>query len=255
MVFHWFSFICDLKDFHEMSHGLLLWLENIDRRRNEVVPIDPIQDSDTLHEHHKTLTVPVYLWRYIRISLKKCSVAKFMAVNPHSKSAKSCWTPSSKSLHYRTCPCSCWSTHRAATAWRPKRKFTLLATASNCCWKKSPEICESWPRSWTSPAVSRSAVNVNYVNNECLLLLPKQMFCVLLGQDLSSWSSADDLDTSGSLSPVSGRSTPSRRRSVTHSNTLTHTYLLALPALLKSRCWVTPSHSNLCPKCPVGCHV
>lgn len=40
-----------------MSHGLLLWLENIDRRRNEVVPIDPILDSDTLHEHHKTLTV------------------------------------------------------------------------------------------------------------------------------------------------------------------------------------------------------
>ena len=43
-----------------MSHGLLLWLENIDRRRNEVVPIDPIQDSDTLHEHHKTLTVHNY---------------------------------------------------------------------------------------------------------------------------------------------------------------------------------------------------
>lgn len=43
-----------------MSHGLLLWLENIDRRRNEVVPIDPIQDSDTLHEHHKTLTVQNY---------------------------------------------------------------------------------------------------------------------------------------------------------------------------------------------------
>lgn len=57
MGFQWFSFICDLKDFHEMSHGLLLWLENIDRRRNEVVPIDPIQDSDSLHEHHKTLTV------------------------------------------------------------------------------------------------------------------------------------------------------------------------------------------------------
>ncbi|KAJ3613767.1 hypothetical protein NHX12_020013 [Muraenolepis orangiensis] len=29
--------------------AVLLWLENIDRRRNEVVPIDPIQDSDTLH--------------------------------------------------------------------------------------------------------------------------------------------------------------------------------------------------------------
>lgn len=50
-----------------MSHGLLLWLENIDRRRNEVVPIDPIQDSDTLHEHHKTLTVCVYPWTYIRL--------------------------------------------------------------------------------------------------------------------------------------------------------------------------------------------
>lgn len=47
-----------------MSHGLLLWLENIDRRRNEVVPIDPIQDSDTLHEHHKTLTVMFYLIDY-----------------------------------------------------------------------------------------------------------------------------------------------------------------------------------------------
>uniref|UniRef100_A0A1A8H4I9 Spectrin repeat containing, nuclear envelope 1b n=1 Tax=Nothobranchius korthausae TaxID=1143690 RepID=A0A1A8H4I9_9TELE len=44
------------QEFHEMCHGLLLWLENIDRRRNEVVPIDPIQDTDTLHEHHKTLT-------------------------------------------------------------------------------------------------------------------------------------------------------------------------------------------------------
>ncbi|KAK7904600.1 hypothetical protein WMY93_017207 [Mugilogobius chulae] len=44
------------QDFHEMSHGLLLWLENIDRRRNEVVPIDPILDSDTLQQHHKTLT-------------------------------------------------------------------------------------------------------------------------------------------------------------------------------------------------------
>ena len=40
-----------------MSHGLLLWLENIDRRRNEIVPIDPTKDSDVLQEHHKTLTV------------------------------------------------------------------------------------------------------------------------------------------------------------------------------------------------------
>ncbi|XP_028460256.1 nesprin-1 isoform X2 [Perca flavescens] len=44
------------QEFHEMSHGLLLWLENIDRRRNEVVPIPPKLDRDTLRAHHKTLT-------------------------------------------------------------------------------------------------------------------------------------------------------------------------------------------------------
>uniref|UniRef100_A0A3Q3Q2J9 KASH domain-containing protein n=1 Tax=Monopterus albus TaxID=43700 RepID=A0A3Q3Q2J9_MONAL len=44
------------QEFHEMSHGLLLWLENIDRRRNEVVPIPPKVDRETLRAHHKTLT-------------------------------------------------------------------------------------------------------------------------------------------------------------------------------------------------------
>lgn len=32
---------------------------------------------------------------------------------------------------------------------------------------------------------------------------------------MSSWSSADELDTSGSVSPTSGRSTPNRQRTVT----------------------------------------
>ena len=45
------------QEFHEMSHGLLLWLENIDRRRNEVVPIPPRLDRETLRAHHRTLTV------------------------------------------------------------------------------------------------------------------------------------------------------------------------------------------------------
>uniref|UniRef100_A0A3P8TBY5 Spectrin repeat containing nuclear envelope protein 1 n=1 Tax=Amphiprion percula TaxID=161767 RepID=A0A3P8TBY5_AMPPE len=44
------------QEFHEMSHGLLLWLENIDRRRNEVVPIPQKADRETLRAHHKTLT-------------------------------------------------------------------------------------------------------------------------------------------------------------------------------------------------------
>lgn len=53
------------------------------------------------------------------------------------------------------------------------------------------------------------------------LLLSLSLCKRFLCQDLSSWSSADELDTSGSLSPVSGRSTPSRRRSVTYTPTCT----------------------------------
>uniref|UniRef100_M3ZLV0 KASH domain-containing protein n=1 Tax=Xiphophorus maculatus TaxID=8083 RepID=M3ZLV0_XIPMA len=43
------------QEFHETSHGLLLWLENIDRRRNEVVPVSQNADYETLRCHHKTL--------------------------------------------------------------------------------------------------------------------------------------------------------------------------------------------------------
>ncbi|XP_027896443.1 nesprin-1 isoform X8 [Xiphophorus couchianus] len=43
------------QEFHETSHGLLLWLENIDRRRNEVVPVSQNADYETLRRHHKTL--------------------------------------------------------------------------------------------------------------------------------------------------------------------------------------------------------
>lgn len=49
-----------------MSHGLLLWLENIDRRRNEIVPIDHTQDSDTLQEHHKTLLVNDFCFLFVQ---------------------------------------------------------------------------------------------------------------------------------------------------------------------------------------------
>lgn len=49
-----------------MSHGLLLWLENIDRRRNEIVPIDHTQDGDTLQEHHKTLLVNDFCFLFVQ---------------------------------------------------------------------------------------------------------------------------------------------------------------------------------------------
>lgn len=45
------------QDFHEMSHGLLLMLENIDRRKNEIVPIDSHADAEILQDQHKQLTV------------------------------------------------------------------------------------------------------------------------------------------------------------------------------------------------------
>ncbi|XP_077443053.1 nesprin-1 isoform X2 [Stigmatopora argus] len=44
------------QEFHEMSHGLLLRLENIHRRRNRVVPIAQNLDLQTLQTHHSTLT-------------------------------------------------------------------------------------------------------------------------------------------------------------------------------------------------------
>uniref|UniRef100_A0A672IE86 KASH domain-containing protein n=1 Tax=Salarias fasciatus TaxID=181472 RepID=A0A672IE86_SALFA len=43
------------QEFHEMSHGLLLWLENIDRRRNEVVPVPHRANLETLRTCHKKL--------------------------------------------------------------------------------------------------------------------------------------------------------------------------------------------------------
>lgn len=43
-----------------MSHGLLLWLENIDRRRNEVVPVHQKADRETLRACHTTLTVRLF---------------------------------------------------------------------------------------------------------------------------------------------------------------------------------------------------
>ena len=40
-----------------MSHALLLMLENIDRRKNEIVPIDSHLDAEILQDHHKQLMV------------------------------------------------------------------------------------------------------------------------------------------------------------------------------------------------------
>uniref|UniRef100_A0A8C2GY21 KASH domain-containing protein n=1 Tax=Cyprinus carpio TaxID=7962 RepID=A0A8C2GY21_CYPCA len=146
------------QDFHEMSHGLLLWLENIDRRRNEIVPIDHSQDSDTLQEHHKTL---LQIRRELLDTQLKVASLQDMSL-----------------------------------------QLLVHSEGSDCLEAKE---------------------KVHVIGNRLKLLLKevtrdirelqKTLDISSSQQDLSSWSSADELDTSGSLSPVSGRSTPSRQRS------------------------------------------
>ncbi|XP_072545442.1 nesprin-1 isoform X10 [Salminus brasiliensis] len=146
------------QDFHEMSHGLLLWLENIDRRRNEIVPIDHSQDSDTLQEHHKTLS---QIRRELLDSQLKVASLQDMSL-----------------------------------------QLLVHSEGSDCLEAKE---------------------KVHVIGNRLKLLLKevtrdireleKTLDITSSQQDLSSWSSADELDTSGSLSPMSGRSTPSRQRS------------------------------------------
>uniref|UniRef100_A0A8C7ULC6 Spectrin repeat containing, nuclear envelope 1b n=1 Tax=Oncorhynchus mykiss TaxID=8022 RepID=A0A8C7ULC6_ONCMY len=146
-------------DFHEMSHGLLLWLENIDRRRNEIVPIDPIQDSNTLHEHHKTL------------------------------------------LKIR---CELLDTQRKVLSLQDMSLQLLVNSEGSDCLEAKEKV---------HVIGNRLKLLFKEVTRD-LKELEKILDMNSSQQDLSTWSSADELDsTSGSISPVSGRSTPSRRRS------------------------------------------
>ncbi|XP_069462898.1 nesprin-1 isoform X17 [Ambystoma mexicanum] len=145
------------QDFHEMSHGLLLWLENIDRRKNEMLPINPNVDSDTLHDHHKLFT-----------QIKRELLESQLKV---------------ASLQDMSC------------------QLLVNAEGKDCLEAKE---------------------KVHVIGNRLKMLLKEvthhirdleKILDISSNQlELSSWSSADELDTSGSLSPVSGRSTPSRHR-------------------------------------------
>uniref|UniRef100_A0A493U1I0 KASH domain-containing protein n=1 Tax=Anas platyrhynchos platyrhynchos TaxID=8840 RepID=A0A493U1I0_ANAPP len=145
------------QDFHEMSHGLLLWLENIDRRKNEIVPINPNLDSEILQDHHRLL---MQIRRELLESQLKVA-----------------------SLQDMSC------------------QLLVNAEGKDCLEAKE---------------------KVHVIGNRLKLLLKEvirhikdleKILDISSSQlDLSSWSSADELDTSGSVSPVSGRSTPSRQR-------------------------------------------
>ncbi|NXF38127.1 SYNE1 protein, partial [Nyctibius bracteatus] len=145
------------QDFHEMSHGLLLWLENIDRRKNEIVPINRNLDSEMLQDHHRLL---MQIRRELLESQLKVA-----------------------SLQDMSC------------------QLLVNAEGKDCLEAKE---------------------KVHVIGNRLKLLLKEVMHHIKDLEkildissnqlELSSWSSADELDTSGSGSPVSGRSTPSRQR-------------------------------------------
>uniref|UniRef100_A0A673LHT9 Spectrin repeat containing, nuclear envelope 1b n=1 Tax=Sinocyclocheilus rhinocerous TaxID=307959 RepID=A0A673LHT9_9TELE len=176
------------QDFHEMSHGLLLWLENIDRRRNEIVPIDHTQDSDTLQEHHKML---LQIRRELLDTQLKVASLQDMSL-----------------------------------------QLLVHSEGSDCLEAKE---------------------KVHVIGNRLKLLLKevtrdirelqKTLDISSSQQDLSSWSSADELDTSGSLSPVSGRSTPSRQRSPWGKSSLSQ----------PGACVSSPLHRYLSPEPPSWC--
>nr|KAF6462350.1 hypothetical protein HJG59_011373 [Molossus molossus] len=147
------------QDFHEMSHGLLLMLENIDRRKNEIVPISSHLDAEILQDHHKQLT-------QIRQELLESQL-------------------------------------KVASLQDMSHQLLVNAEGADCLEAKE---------------------KVHVIGNRLKLLLKevgrhlkeleKSLDMSSSQQDLSSWSSADELDTSGSVSPTSGRSTPNRQRTV-----------------------------------------
>ncbi|KAM7172378.1 nesprin-1 isoform 5-T6 [Macrochelys suwanniensis] len=147
------------QDFHEMSHGLLLWLENIDRRKNEILPINPNQDLDTLQDHHRLLM-------QIRRELLESQL---------------------KVVSLQDMSCQLLVNAEGKDCLEAKEKVHVIGNRLRLLLKE---------------------ITHHIKDLEKILDISSSQL------DLSSWSSADELDTSGSLSPVSGRSTPSRQRTV-----------------------------------------
>ncbi|KAF6364671.1 hypothetical protein mRhiFer1_009806 [Rhinolophus ferrumequinum] len=147
------------QDFHEMSHGLLLMLENIDRRKNEIVPIDSTLDADILQDHHKQLV-------QIRHELLESQL---------------------KVASLQDMSCQLLVNAEGTDCLEAKEKVHVIGNRLKLLLKE----------------VSRHIKEL-----ERLLDMSSSQ------QDLSSWSSADELDTSESVSPTSGRSTPNRQRTV-----------------------------------------
>ncbi|XP_053446480.1 nesprin-1 isoform X2 [Nycticebus coucang] len=145
------------QDFHEMSHGLLLMLENIDRRKNEIVPVDPNLDGEILQDQHKQL---IQIRRELLESQLKVTSLQDMS-------------------------CQLLVNAEGTDCLEAKEKVHVIGNRLKLLLKE---------------------VSHHIKELEKLLDMSSSQ------QDLSSWSSADELDTSGSVSPASGRSTPNRQK-------------------------------------------
>ncbi|XP_041279944.1 nesprin-1 isoform X4 [Onychostruthus taczanowskii] len=160
MIEDWRSSLQDAliqcQDFHELSHGLLLWLENIDRRKNEIVPINPNLDSEILQDHHRLL---MQIRRELLESQLKVASLQDMS-------------------------CQLLVNAEGKDCLEAKEKVHVIGNRLKLLLKE----------------VTRHIKDLEKI----LDISSSQL-------ELSSWSS-DELDTSGSVSPVSGRSTPSRQR-------------------------------------------
>uniref|UniRef100_A0A8C0ZE65 KASH domain-containing protein n=1 Tax=Cyanistes caeruleus TaxID=156563 RepID=A0A8C0ZE65_CYACU len=160
MIEDWRSSLQDAlvqcQDFHELCHGLLLWLENIDRRKNEIVPINPNLDSEILQDHHRLL---MQIRRELLESQLKVASLQDMS-------------------------CQLLVNAEGKDCLEAKEKVHVIGNRLKLLLKE----------------VTRHIKDLEKI----LDISSSQL-------ELSSWSS-DELDTSGSVSPVSGRSTPSRQR-------------------------------------------
>ncbi|XP_022518842.2 nesprin-1 isoform X9 [Astyanax mexicanus] len=136
------------QEFHELSHGLLLWLENIDRRRNEIVPISSGLDRHTLRAHYRALE---QIQQELVDSEQRVSVLQDLSVH----------------LLVQAQGSECLEAQERVHVIGNRLRLLLKAVASD------------------------------------LQLLERELRSLGDTQDLSAWSLADDVETSGSASPVS----------------------------------------------------
>uniref|UniRef100_A0AAY5EIT2 KASH domain-containing protein n=1 Tax=Electrophorus electricus TaxID=8005 RepID=A0AAY5EIT2_ELEEL len=148
------------QEFHELSHGLLLWLENIERRRNEIVPISKALEPHTLQAHYRALE---------QIQQELCE-----------------------------------SEQRVGSLQELSVQLLVQAQGSECL--------EAQER--VHVIGSRLRLLLRAVASD-LRLLERELRARGVTQDTSAWSAPDDVDTSGSASPVSVVSAPVEHQSRT----------------------------------------